>query len=71
MSKRSNRINIDLGAYKQPWIACCRARSESLSSAFRQVAAKLLADRSGVPMAVLPAKATVRKEVRLTPEEQT
>lgn len=70
MSNRANRINIDLGFYKQPWIAYCRARGESPSSAFRQLAAKLLADGATVAPAALPVKATVRKEIRLTPEEQ-
>lgn len=35
MGNRLNRINIDLGQYKQPFVAYCRVRAESPSSLFR------------------------------------
>ncbi|WP_373987785.1 hypothetical protein [Duganella sp. BuS-21] len=41
MTSRPNRINIDLGAYKQRWLDYCHAHQVTPSAAFRQVVAKL------------------------------
>jgi hypothetical protein len=69
---RPNRINIDLQAYKQPWVDYCKARGVTPSEAFRQVVAKLTGAVGDVP----PVQATaereqkrVRREVRLTKDE--
>src|SRR5471030_1605001 len=68
-SPRPNRINIDLGPYKQRWLAYCKARDVTPSVAFRQVVAKLMA----VPPVPVPASQLegpkVRKELSLTAEE--
>jgi hypothetical protein len=69
MGNRLNRINIDLGQYKQPWVAYCRARNESPSALFRQLAAQLLVCTAKVAQAP-HAPGKIRKEIRLTLEEQ-
>lgn len=68
MGNRLNRINIDLGQYKQPWVEYCRTRNETPSSLFRQLAAREMADAAVVP-AVAAAGGKVRKQIQLTPEE--
>jgi hypothetical protein len=71
MSSRPNRINIDLQAYKQPWLDYCKARGVSPSEAFRQVVAKLTAATSNPPVTSSANEDgdKVRKEVRLTKSE--
>jgi hypothetical protein len=69
---RPNRINIDLQAYKQPWLDYCEARGVTPSEAFRQVVAKLTAaDAAGEPGKELAKdeRQKVRREVRLTKSE--
>jgi hypothetical protein len=41
MASRPNRINIDLGPYKEVWLAYCKANGVSSNQAFRQIVAKL------------------------------
>lgn len=67
MGNRLNRINIDLGQYKQAWVEHCRARAESPSAVLRQLIAGVLAE---VPAAVTPQTAgKIRKQLLLTAEE--
>lgn len=70
-SARPNRINIDLQAYKQPWLDYCKARGVTPSEAFRQVVAKLTAgtDADAAAPALVQERTRVRREVRLTPTE--
>lgn len=67
---RPNRINIDLGAYKQPWLAYCEAHGVTPSEAFRQIVAKLTAGReeAAAPSEETPTE-KVRREIRLTKSE--
>lgn len=73
MSKtaRPNRINIDLGVYKRPWLQYCRERKTTPSAAFRQIVALLLkSEVSPAVENVEPASAKkVRKQITLTAEE--
>ncbi|NVM77474.1 hypothetical protein FHW83_003292 [Duganella sp. SG902] len=70
MAIRPNRINVNLGPYKAPWLAYCRATGENPSSLFRQLVAQLLADAIDVTTPEPVAAGKTRKEVRLTPDEQ-
>lgn len=68
---RPNRINIDLGAFKEPWLRYCQARQITPSAAFRQIVATLLS-KDGVPEGgvMLPDRATkIRRQITLTGEE--
>lgn len=68
---RPNRINIDLGRYKEGWLAYCQARQVTPSAAFRQIVATLI-ERSGDPAGEAASVATtgkVRKQITLTGEE--
>jgi len=73
MSKpmRPNRINIDLGIYKAPWLQYCRQRETTPSAAFRQVVAVLLkdADKTAAEIAYIGSHRKVRKQITLTAEE--
>lgn len=68
---RPNRINIDLGIYKAPWLQYCRQRETTPSAAFRQVAALLLKDaqQSASEIASTQSLKKVRKQITLTGEE--
>lgn len=71
---RPNRINIDLGPYKQRWVAYCALHQLTPSAAFRQVVAKLTenlerAEEHGEPLATPPATVKHRKEIGLTDAE--
>ena len=68
---RPNRINIDLGRYKEAWLTYCRARQVTPSAAFRQIVATLI-ERSGQLAEEAASEATagkVRKQITLTGEE--
>jgi hypothetical protein len=68
---RPNRINIDLGLYKGPWIQYCTAHAVSPSAAFRQIVAKLV-NTAGPPTADVErgaCSAKVRRQITLTSEE--
>lgn len=71
MTIRPNRINIDLGAYKQRWLDYCAAQQITPSAAFRQVVAKLTEEpaspRAGAVQAANGTK--VRREIGLSAEE--
>lgn len=70
MANRPNRINIDLGPYKQPWVALCRAEGQLPSDVLRQIVAKLLQQHGRPPEAPpLGGKRKIRKEISLTPKE--
>jgi len=71
MSARANRINIDLGAYKQRWVDYCAAHQTTPSRAFKQVVAKLTADGGQAPAteAVAAPTGKLRKQVTLRQEE--
>jgi hypothetical protein len=68
---RPHRLNIDLGAFKEPWISYCAARHITASAAFRQIVAILLNKEGGqvadLDSKTLPGK--VRKQVTMTSEE--
>lgn len=68
---RPHRINIDLGPYKDAWLAYCQARQITPSAAFRQIVATLI-ERSGERAeddgAAAPS-GKVRKQITLTGEE--
>lgn len=72
---RPNRINVDLGAYKQAWLDYCKAHSTTPSEAFRRIVAKVTAGAASEPA---PARKEqkqssqkVRREIRLTRSELT
>jgi len=70
MSGRPNRINIDLGVYKQPWLAYCTAHGVTPSQGFRSVVARLTAEpvsQDAAPAHVSGRK--VRKQVTLSESE--
>lgn len=71
--QRPTRINIDLQGYKKPWLAWCKAHKTTPSEAFRQIAAKLLAqgvpDEAGTFPETDNDDGKVRKEIRLTTSE--
>jgi hypothetical protein len=70
---RPNRINIDLGEYKQLWLDYCKAHSTTPSEAFRRIVARLTAGAAPEPPpkeAPLSAE-KVRREIRLTRSELT
>ena len=70
MSTRPNRINIDLGSYKEPWLAHCAAHGTTPSAAFRLIVAKLLMGTTQTQAMPEPSTGkTVRKEIRLTASE--
>ena len=73
MSKptRPNRINIDLGVYKAPWLQYCRERGTTPSAAFRQVVAVFLKDahKAAAEIAYTGSLRKVRKQITLTVEE--
>ncbi|OEZ54881.1 hypothetical protein [Duganella sp. HH105] len=68
---RPNRINIDLGPYKQRWVAYCALHQLTPSAAFRQVVAKLTENMApaGDAAAAPPAARKHRKEIGLTDAE--
>lgn len=70
---RPNRLNVDLGVFKEPWLCYCQARQITPSSAFRQIVATLLnKDGESGPGADItrPNPMTkVRKQITLTGEE--
>ncbi len=68
---RPNRINIDLGPYKQRWLAYCARRQITPSAAFRQVVAKLTeSEASPEEMAgTATGRRKHRKEIALTTTE--
>jgi hypothetical protein len=68
---RPHRLNIDLGAFKEPWISYCAARHITASAAFRQIVATLL-NRERGEMAAPDSKTfagKVRKQITMTSEE--
>lgn len=68
---RPHRINIDLGPYKEAWLAYCLARQVTPSAAFRQIVATLT-NRVGEQLAEDAAgspSGKVRKQITLTGEE--
>jgi len=70
MANRPNRINIDLGPYKQPWVALCRAEGQLPSDLLRQIVAKLLQQHGKSPeVPPLGEERKIRKEISLTPTE--
>ena len=71
MSARANRINIDLGAYKQRWLDYCAAHHTTPSRAFKQVVAKLTAEEGEAlaANAVAMAAGKLRKQVTLRQDE--
>ncbi|MYN29200.1 hypothetical protein [Duganella levis] len=71
MTIRPNRINIDLGAYKQRWLDYCAAHQITPSAAFRQVVAKLMEESAPLGTGAAPATAgtKVRREIGLSAEE--
>jgi len=68
---RPNRINIDLGVYKDPWIQYCAAHAMTPSAAFRQIVAKLVSSAVPLTADVEPgaSSAKVRRQITLTSEE--
>lgn len=70
---RPNRINIDLGEYKQAWLDYCKAHSTTPSEAFRHIVAKLTAGAVPKPASREAPRAAekVRREIRLTRSELT
>lgn len=68
---RPNRINIDLGPYKEVWIAYCQARQVTPSAAFRQIVATLTKTAGELPVegASAAPSGKVRMQVTLTGEE--
>ncbi|MYN42764.1 hypothetical protein GTP55_25810 [Duganella sp. FT109W] len=71
MTIRPNRINIDLGAYKQRWLDYCAAQQITPSAAFRQVVAKLMEEPPLLGTSATPTATgtKVRREIGLTSEE--
>ncbi|NVD69570.1 hypothetical protein HUX88_03235 [Duganella sp. BJB1802] len=70
-SSRPNRINIDLGPYKERWLAYCALHGQTPSAAFRQVVARLtanMAPSADAPIAPSAARKH-RKEIALTDAE--
>lgn len=70
-SSRPNRINIDLGPYKERWLAYCALHRQTPSAAFRQVVARLtanMAPTADAPIAPSTARKH-RKEIALTDAE--
>jgi len=72
MAGRPNRINIDLGVYKQPWLQYCQAQGVTPSQAFRQVVARLTAPprEANGPVVQASRGPRIRKQLRLTAGEQ-
>lgn len=68
---RPNRINIDLGVYKDPWIQHCAAHAMTPSAAFRQIVAKLVSSAAPLTAGVDSGegRARVRRQITLTGEE--
>ncbi len=68
---RANRINIDLGEYKQAWLNHCKAHSITPSEAFRRIVAKLTTGAASEPnlQEALESAKRVRREIRLTRSE--
>lgn len=71
MGNRATRINIDLGQYKQPWLAYCRARGETPSAMFRQMTAQRMAEVETTAVAVVAPAPKARKQLTLTAEEHS
>lgn len=71
MSGRPNRINIDLGVYKQPWLAYCAAHRVTPSQGMRQVVAHLTAEPASEPSPSATAAhgPRVRKQLTLSAGE--
>lgn len=68
---RPHRINIDLGPYKDAWLAYCHARQVTPSAAFRQIVATLIKTAGELPAegaSAAPA-GKVRMQITLTGEE--
>jgi hypothetical protein len=73
MTSRPNRINIDLGPYKDAWLAYCKANGVTSNQAFRQIAAKLTmrdeVSASHVPERDRESGPKIRRIIRLTQRE--
>ena len=70
MAVRPNRINIDLGPYKQRWLDYCRAHGVTPSGAFRQVVAKLTQARDSADTSIAVVDGNkLRKQITLSPSE--
>ena len=75
--KRPNQVTMDLQGYKSAWLAWCLSRELKPSEAFRQIVARLTAQRKagdGCDSAHLvernaPERATCWKKISLTPSE--
>lgn len=71
MASRPNRINIDLGPYKEVWLAYCNANGVSSNQAFRQIVAKLTmhGEINSDHNAGSESGRKVRRIIRLTAQE--
>jgi hypothetical protein len=64
-----NRLNINLGTFKEPWLHYCRANKTTPSEAFRLIVAKLTGAVRDQPIEEPDEGGKVRREIRLTHAE--
>ena len=74
--KKPNRLHVDLGDLKDPWLAYCTANGATPSEATREVVRKLIQRSPVKPAPATEVQGTrdeggrkIRKEVRLTESE--